>query len=232
MLRWEYTVACTLKHPLIIDIYSFEIDRGTPYLASEWFAGPNLKQRINAGIEKIAYLLPKIIERSVEALGYFHKMGWVHRDIKPDNFLVNDEGEIKLIDFALARKHTSRIMKFFSGRTKVQGTRSYMAPEQIRGSPPDLRSDIYSFGCVLHEVLAGKPPFTGVSSQDLLMKHLRTPPPSLEAANSNVTPEFSQLVRKCMAKNPAVRPQTMEDFLTEFRMNRMFKIPPKHPESQ
>ncbi len=181
-LRWEYAVGCTLKHPLIIGIISYDTDRGVPYLVLEWFSAPNLKQRMNAGIDNIAYLLPKVVERSAEALGYFHKMGWVHRDIKPDNFLVGDEGDIKLIDFALARKQKSAIMKFFSGRSKVQGTRSYMAPEQIRGSAPDPRTDIYSFGCVLHELLSGKPPFTGVSSNDLLMKHLRAPPPPLEAA--------------------------------------------------
>jgi eukaryotic-like serine/threonine-protein kinase len=229
-LRWEYAVGRTLKHPRIIEMFSLGIDRGTPYLVVEWFSAPNLKQRLNAGIEKIAYLLPKIVEHSAEALGYLHKMGWVHRDVKPDNFLVNDEGEIKLIDFALARKQRSRLMKFFSGRNKVQGTRSYMAPEQIRGRAQDLRADIYSFGCVLHELLAGKPPFTGISSNDLLMKHLRAPPPPLEAFNNNVTSEFAQLVRKCMAKNPAARPNTMEDFLGEFRMMRMFKIQPKAPE--
>jgi serine/threonine protein kinase len=226
-LRWEYAVGCTLKHPQIIEMFSLGNDRGTPYLVVEWFSAPNLKQRINAGIEKIAYLLPKIVESSAEALGYLHKMGWVHRDVKPDNFLVSDEGKIKLIDFALARKQKSRFMKFFSGRNKVQGTRSYMAPEQIRGKAQDLRADVYSFGCVLHELLSGRPPFTGVNSNDLLMKHLRVLPPPLEAFNSNVSSEFAQLVRKCMSKNPAARPNTMEDFLNEFRMIRMFKIQPK-----
>jgi serine/threonine protein kinase len=229
-LRWEYTVAQTIKNPLILDIFLFEIDRGIPYLAAEWFSAPNLKQRINAGIEKIASLLPVIVQGAAEALAYFHRMGWVHRDIKPDNFLVNDKGEIKLIDFALARKQTSGILKLFTVRGKVQGTRSYMAPEQIRGSPPKPRADIYSFGCVLHEIFAGKPPFTGISSDDLLTKHLRTPPPPLEAANSNVTTEFAQLVRKCMSKNPSARPETMEDFINELRMLRIFKIPPKLPE--
>jgi eukaryotic-like serine/threonine-protein kinase len=223
-LRWEYEVGKTLKDPHILEIFSFDVDRGVPYLVAEWYASPNLKQRINAGIDKIAGLLPKIVEQSAEALGYLHKMGWVHRDIKPDNFLVSDEGEVKLIDFALARKPASRLMKFFSRRTKVQGTRSYMAPEQIRGTAPDARVDIYSYGCVLHELLSGRPPFTGINSNDLLMKHLRAPPPPLEASNSNVTSEFAQLVRKCMAKNPASRPGSMEDFLNEFRMMRMFKF--------
>jgi serine/threonine-protein kinase len=226
-LRWEYEVGITLKHPLIIEILLYDIDRGVPYLVSEWFPAPNLKQRMNAGIDKIAHLLPKIVEQSAEALGYLHKMGWVHRDVKPDNILVSDAGEVKLIDFALAKKHRSGLRKLFSRRTKVQGTRSYMAPEQIRGSAPDARVDIYGFGCMLHELLSGKPPFTGVNSNDLLMKHLRASPPPLEAVNGNVTSEFAQLVRKCMAKNPAARPKTMEDFLTEFRMMRMFKIQPK-----
>ena len=157
-------------------------------------------------------------------------MGWVHRDVKPDNFLVADDGEIKLIDFALSRKQKSRLMKFFSRGNKVQGTRSYMAPEQIRGKAQDPRSDIYSFGCVLHELLAGKPPFTGINSTDLLMKHLRAPPPPLEAFNANVTSEFAQLVRKCMSKNPAARPNSMDEFLGEFRMLRIYKISPKPPE--
>ena len=226
-LRWEYAVGQTLKHPLIIEMFSLGNDRGIPYLVSEWFSAPNLKQRLNAGIDKIAHMLPKIIERSAEALAYMHKMGWIHRDVKPDNFLIGDEGDIKLIDFALAQKLRSGIMKLFAGRSKVQGTRSYMAPEQIRGTRQDIRADIYSFGCVLHELFSGKPPFTGVNSNDLLMKHLRAPPPPLEGQNGNVTSEFAQLVRKCMAKNPAARPESMEVFLNEFRMLRIFKIQPK-----
>jgi eukaryotic-like serine/threonine-protein kinase len=226
-LRWEYAVGRTLKHPLLIELIACDSDRGVPYLAMEWFSAPNLKQRINAGIEKLAYLLPKVVDQSAEALGYFNKMGWVHRDVKPDNFLVSDNGEVKLIDFALACKQRKGIMKMFAMRSKVQGTRSYMSPEQIRGEALDVRADVYSFGCMMHELFGGKPPFTGVNSNDLLMKHLRAPPPPLEAANSNVTSDFAQLVRKCMAKNPAARPNTMVDFLNEFRMMRLFKNPQK-----
>jgi eukaryotic-like serine/threonine-protein kinase len=229
-LRWEYAVGRTLKNPRIIEMYYLGVDRGTPYLVAEWYSAPNLKQRINAGIGKTAHLLTKIIDQSAEALGYMHKMGWIHRDIKPDNFLANDEGETKLIDFALARKPKSLLMKFFSGRIKVQGTRSYMSPEQIRGKAQDFRSDIYSFGCVLHELLSGKPPFTGISSNDLLMKHLNTPPPPLEALNNNVKSEFAKLVRKCMSKNPAARPNSMDEFLGEFRTVQIFKVRPKAPE--
>jgi serine/threonine-protein kinase len=104
-----------------------------------------------------------------------------------------------------------------------------MAPEQIRGQMPDIRSDIYSFGCMLFEMMADKPPFTGTSSNDLLNKHLFSAPPSMEAAYPNASPEFAAIVRKMMAKEPAKRPQTMEEFLGDFRMIRIFKSLPKPP---
>jgi eukaryotic-like serine/threonine-protein kinase len=153
----------------------------------------------------------------------------VHRDIKPDNFLITDDLQMKLIDFALSRRQKKGIFRMIAPRTKVQGTRSYMAPEQIRGEPPDVRADIYGFGCMVHEMACGKPPFTGVSSNDLLNKHLRATPPALEALNQNVTPEFAQLVRKMMAKEPKARPQSMADFMSDFRALRPFKVPPKPP---
>jgi serine/threonine protein kinase len=229
LLRWEYIVGHTVRSPRIIEVYDFGIDRGTTYLSMEWLPSPNLKQRMNAGVEKIYYLYPEIIEEAAQALGHFHKRGWVHRDIKPDNFLVTDDAKVKLIDFALARRRRPKILKLVTPRTKVQGTRSYMAPEQIRGQLPDIRSDIYSFGCMLFEMMADKPPFTGTSSNDLLNKHLFAAPPSMEAMNSNASPEFAALVRKMMAKEMSKRPQTMEDFLGEFRMIRIFKSMPKPP---
>jgi eukaryotic-like serine/threonine-protein kinase len=229
LLRWEYTVGHTVRDSRIIEVYDFGIDRGCAYLSMEWLDSPNLKQRMNAGSEKIYYLYPKIIEEGALALGHFHGMGWVHRDIKPDNFLVTNDAQVKLIDFALARRRRARIMKLFAPRGKVQGTRSYMSPEQIRGQMPDIRSDIYSFGCMLFEMMADKPPFTGTSSNDLLSKHLYSAPPSMEAANPNATAEFAALVRKMMAKEPSKRPQTMADFVGEFRMMRVFKVLPRPP---
>jgi serine/threonine protein kinase len=101
-----------------------------------------------------------------------------------------------------------------------------MSPEQIRGLPLDERSDLYSFACTLHELIGGKPPFTGTSVNDLLTKHLKSSPPSLEGANPNVTPAFAQLLRRSMAKNAGARPQSVDDFLREFRTIRVFKSTP------
>jgi len=229
-LRWEETVGREIRHKRIIEIHEFGIDRGTPFLAMEWFPAPNMKQRILQGIGPILHLVPQIIEQAAEGLGYLHRLGWVHRDVKPTNFMVSDQGEVKLIDFALARRARRGLSKLLPSRTKVQGTRSYMAPEQIRGAAPDLRSDVYSFGCTVYELLAGKPPFTGTSADELLNKHLRASPPSLEAVDKNITPEFAQLVRGAMAKDRAGRPQSMNDFVVGLRMNRVFKRTPPPPE--
>lgn len=226
-LYHEYSVGVKLKHPNIIEIYPVEWDSRQPYFAMEWFSAPNMKQRLlQGGVEKVAPLISNLIIQGGEALAYMHRCGWVHRDVKPDNFLVDDNGYVKLIDFALAQRARRRMMRWFTPRSKPQGTKSYISPEQIRGLPLDGRADLYSFACTIHELLSGKPPFTGTSANDLLNKHLRSSPPPLEALNPNVTTEFAKLIRRAMAKNPEQRPKSIDDFLVEFRMMRIFKTNP------
>ncbi len=226
-LRREFTIGHRLQHSNIIRIYPSQWDSRQPYFAMEWFATSNLKQRLNlGGPDKIAPMLSKIVEESCKALSFVHHEGWVHCDIKPDNFLVTDDAELKLIDFALAKRVKRGMAKWLTMKTKPQGTKSYISPEQIRGAAVDGRADLYSFACTIHELLSGRPPFTGTSSNDLLNKHLRSLPPSLEALNPNVTPECAQLIRRTMSKNPDLRPKTVDDFLTEFRMIRAFKTRP------
>ena len=229
-LRWEYAVGQKTAHDRIIQISEFGFDRGTPYLAMEWFPAPNMKHRIQHQSDTITHLVPKIIEQAAEGLSHFNGLGWVHCDVKPDNFLVTDDGDVKLIDFALARRSSRGLTRLLGPKARVQGTRSYMAPEQIRGAPLDQRADVYGFGCTIYELLSGKPPYTGVSADELLTKHLRAPPPSLDAVAKNVAPEFAQLVRRSLAKDPAARPQSINDFLLEFRMNRVFKTTPRPPQ--
>jgi serine/threonine protein kinase len=228
-LRWEYTVGSKMLHERIIRIEEFAVDRGKPYLAMEWFAAPNMKQLVRQGIEGYVHLLPKIALEAAEALVYFNGQGWVHRDIKPDNFLVNEEGDVKLIDFALARRKRGLLSKLLAPKTKIQGTRSYMSPEQIRGAALDERSDVYSLGCTLFELIGGKPPFTGTSANELLTKHLRAATPSLESANREVTPEFSGLIRRAMSKKVPDRPKSMNEFYTEMKATRIFKRDPTPP---
>jgi eukaryotic-like serine/threonine-protein kinase len=230
-LEQEYQVGCKIKHPRIIEVFSFATDRGTPYLAMEWFSAPNLKRRIHAkdGLEKIVHLVPKIVEQAADALGHMHAQGWVHRDVKPENFLVNDEGEVKLIDFGLAKKAKRGLTKLFSLKSKPQGTPSYMSPEQIRGEALDQRADVYSFGCVLYELIVGNPPFTGTKLDELFQKHLKSPPPALDAVGKNLTSEFAQLLKRCLSKDPSGRPGSAADFLAELRGCKVFRIQPRRP---
>jgi len=230
-LKFEYTVAKDLVSPRIIRVISYRVESGTPFLVMELFSELNMKQALRRGPESLAFMLDKIVEQAAEGLYYLHTKGWIHRDIKPDNFLVSRDGETKLIDFTIAEKKKTGLGKLFhrSGTT-VQGTRSYMAPEQIQGGLCDERTDVYSFGCVLFEAVTGKPPYTGQTPNDLLSKHLTASIPSPVVYNDNVTPEFAALVRRMMAKKPAQRPASMWEFLKEYRTTQVFKKRPKPPE--
>lgn len=225
-LKHEFEVGKSLKHPSIIKTHELSYADGMYFLVMEHFPYPNMKVWIRRDHAQIAPLIPKIIEQAAESLGYFNEQGWVHRDVKPENFLLDPHGNVRLIDFALAEKKKSGLMKLFSGRSKIQGTRSYMSPEQIRGQALDHRADLYSFGCTIYELLVGKPPFAGVDSAALLRKHLSAPAPSIVAHNPNVTTEFADLVRRMLAKNPDDRPESLAKFVQEMKKVRLYKVVP------
>jgi len=228
-LRHEFKLCQEIKHPRIIEVYSFDIERGIPFLTMEWFPAPNLKKRIRTkeDREKIAPFFPTIVLQTAEALGWVHSKGWVHRDIKPENFLVTDTGETKLIDFGLAQRPTNWLSKLLPMKAKRQGTPSYMSPEQIRCTALDQRADVYCFGCMLYELVAGVPPYTGSTQEELFSKHLKAAIPPLEAADSNVTNDFSVLVRRCLAKDAEARPASGQVVLEEFKKMRMYRVFPR-----
>jgi serine/threonine protein kinase len=228
-LRHEHLVGQSLDHPNVIRTFEFGTAREGAYLIMDLFRVPNLKQRIHMGVERMYYFFPRILTRAAAGLSHMHEKGWVHRDVKPDNFLVDDDYDVRLIDFNLSRKEQSRLGRIFSGRVKIQGTPSYISPEQIRGQGVDRRSDIYSFGCVIYEMLSGKPPFTATSANELLNKHLRAKPPSLTVVNRDVDPNFAQLVQQMMAKDPKDRPGSLADLTREFKPYEVFRTPPKPP---
>ena len=231
-LKQEFTVAGKIEETRLIRVHEFVPNRGSPFLALQWFAAPNMKQRIQAGSQAYFHNVPKILVQATESLAQLHKYGWVHRDVKPDNFLVDDQGEVKLIDFALAQRAKRGIARFFPGKSRVQGTRSYMSPEQIRGHALDGRADLYSLACAFFHLISGRPPFTGVSANDLLLKHLQSSPPSLRALDKNVTPELAGLLREAMAKKATSRPDSVEDFLTQLKATRPFHRMPDPPDEE
>lgn len=222
-LKWEYTVAGRIEHERICRVYQFGWERGTPYLALEWFPAPNLKIRIRQGADALRPIARKVAIQAAEGVAEFCRHGWVHRDVKPDNFLVSDDGDVKLIDFGLAQRAKKGWTRLLARKSKVQGTRSYMSPEQIRGKPLDERADLYSLACTIFEIFSGKPPFTGVSANDLLMQHISGPVPSLKARNSEVTEEFCEILQVAMAKAPEGRQSSLDEFLKQLRSVKIFE---------
>ena len=231
-LKHEANVGGELKHPNVIKIFSYHEDQGFPLIAMELCTSKNMKIELREQYDSLAGNMPKIIRSCAEGLKHMHDHGWVHCDVKPDNFLVDDEANVKVIDFSIAvtSKKKKGLSKFFAGKPKMaRGTRSYMAPEQIRRLQPDARTDIYGLGCVIFELLAKRVPFTGNSPDDLLNKHLHSTPPSVEAS-SGATKEFGAIIRKMMAKDPEKRYQSMREFLDAFSKTEIYR-PDSRPEN-
>jgi len=220
LLQHELRVARTLDHPAVIRIDRYAIESGLPHLVMELYPHPNLKKLMTGGAEALAPLVQPIALELADALEHMHGRGWVHRDVKPENVLAAPDGRVKLIDLAIAARSAGFLGRLFGG-TPPQGTPSYMSPEQIRGRPLDPRSDIYSFGCVLFELVAGRPPFTASTMNDLLNRHIGGAVPALEAANRNATPAAAELVRRMLAKRPADRPQSMREVAIQLRAMRL-----------
>jgi serine/threonine protein kinase len=223
-------VAKDLNSPRVIRVIDFREDGGRTYLVLELFSELNMKQALRRGPDSLAFMLDQIVEQAAEGLYYMHTKNWIHLDVKPDNFLVSREGQVKLIDFTIAEKKRTGLGKLFHSAKVAKGTRSYMAPEQIRRKVCDDRTDIYAFGCVLYELCTGRPPYTGDNPNDLLSKHLNASIPSPIVQNDNVTREFADLVKSMMAKSPDARPPSMWEFLKTFRNIEIFKKRPRRPE--
>jgi serine/threonine protein kinase len=229
-LKHEFNVGSTLEHPSVIRTIDFGNTNNGAYMLLELFKVPNLKQQIiSGGYKKLAHRAKPILTAAAAGLAHCHEKGWIHRDIKPDNYLLRDDNVIKLIDFNLAMKPTGGLSKLFGGKTKVAGTHSYMSPEQIRGQSLDIRADVYSFGCMLHEFFSGKPPFSANSPNELLQRHLSNKPQPLSVFDKNITPEFAAYVMRMMAKDAKDRPANMKDVMMEIKTQRIFYNTPQPP---
>jgi len=211
--RNEAKAVGRLNHANIVAIYEFDQDQGTPYFVMEYVEGHDLKTLLKEGRRYSPKEAAHIVSAVLSALEYTHKLGIVHRDIKPANVFITHNGEIKLADFGIARVDNAEMTQMGS----VLGTPAYMSPEQCKGQPVDARSDLFSTGVVLYELLVGSKPFNGDNTHAIMHSVLSETPPRPTEANQAINKEFDAIVRKALAKDVGQRYQTAGQFRAELQ---------------
>ena len=215
----EAKAAGILNHPNITAVYDIGSADGAPYVVQELLEGETLRSLLAGG-----RLAPrKTIDYALQiahGLAAAHEKGIVHRDLKPENLFVTRDGRVKILDFGLAKlthqEEGSQVTNLPTATAGTEpgvvlGTLGYMAPEQVRGKPADARSDIFSFGAILYEMLSGKRAFQGDSAADTMSAILKEDPPDLSVTNQNVSPGLERIVRHCLEKNPEQRFHSAHD---------------------
>lgn len=205
--RREATAAAKLAHPNIVNIYDVGEDGGSQYIVMEYVSGPTLKEVIQQKgcLEPIEAV--RIAKEIASALESAHRNNLVHCDIKPHNILVMPDGHIKVTDFGIARAVSASTMTY-SG--SVMGSVHYFSPEQAKGTVITTKSDVYSLGVVLYEMLTGQLPFNGETSVSIALKHLQEEPVPIRQLNPSIPPVLEAIVQKAMSKDPADRPSSTE----------------------
>src|SRR5256884_352296 len=216
----EAQAAGTLNHPNILVIHHIGIHNGAPYIVSELLEGETLRERM-AGTELPQRKAIDYALQTAHGLAAAHAKGIVHRDLKPENLFVTNDGRVKIVDFGLAKltgtgdgtqsQTEVPTRKVNTDPGVVMGTMGYMSPEQLKGQPADHRSDIFSFGAILYEMLSGKRAFRGDSMAETMSAILREDPPDLSETNKTVSPALERLVRHCLEKNPEERFHSARD---------------------
>ena len=220
--RFEQEARATgaLNHPNILAVHDVGAHEGAPYVVSELLEGDTLRERIGAA----ALPVRKAVEFATQiarGLAAAHDKGIVHRDLKPDNVFVTKDGRVKILDFGLAKLVGGEMLTEAETNThggpagtdagKVLGTVGYMSPEQVRAQPADQRSDIFSFGSVLYEMLSGRRAFRGTSAVETMNAILKEDPPELSETNRQLPPALERIVSHCLEKNPEERFQSARD---------------------
>ena len=229
----EARILSTLNHPNLMAIYDVGSQDGLHFLVSEFFEGHTLRERLAAGP------LPqrKAIEYGLQiakGLAAAHEKGIVHRDLKPENIFVLRDERVKILDFGLAKQTATAAAAdgtmTSADRTlpgTVLGTAGYMSPEQVRGEAADYRSDIFSFGTILYEMLAGQRAFQGDSSVEVMNSILKQEPPELAESGLNVSLGLQRIVQRCLEKRPDARFQSASDLA--FALDSLSSTGPQAP---
>ncbi|MGI8673715.1 MAG: PASTA domain-containing protein [Thermoleophilaceae bacterium] len=199
--RREASSAAGLSHPNVVSVYDRGSHEDTYYIAMEYLEGRTLKDLLVAEAPLDQERTIDLGVQLVEAAGFAHRHGVIHRDLKPQNVIVDDEGHLKVTDFGIARAGASEMTETGS----IMGTAHYLSPEQAQGKSVDATSDLYSIGVILFEMLAGQLPFHGDSAVSIAVQHLNQAPPPLSTVRPDVHPVLEAVVMRALAKDPVER---------------------------
>lgn len=206
----EQEIGQKLDHPGVMKVFADD-DRSQVYMVMEWVDGRLLRQIINESGKLPADRAVWIATRILNALDYIHKNGVVHRDLKPENIMVDEQDNIKLIDFGIAANVGSRRLTF-AKLSQTMGTPDYISPEQVRGKRGDARSDLYSVGVMLYEMLTGKVPFTGPNAFIIMNDRLLNNPMPPREIDPTISPQLQEIIYRAMERDPKQRYASAHEF--------------------
>jgi RNA polymerase sigma-70 factor (ECF subfamily) len=217
----EAKVLAAVSHPNLVALYDIGTDRDISFAVMEFLDGETLLQRLRRGAIPLAGVL-QIGVAVAEGLATAHARGVIHRDLKPGNIFLTASGQVKILDFGLARFANSRIasdstVDYVTEVGRVMGTAGYMSPEQVRGDIPDERGDIFALGCVLYEMATGRAPFTGETAADVMAAVLRDEPTDMDKSGVQFPLGLKRLIARCLAKQPEDRFQSANELMTALR---------------
>lgn len=218
--RREATAAANLSHPNIVPVYDWGSAEGTYYIVMEYIEGHSLAELLRSGGPLAPERAAEIAMDVAEALGFAHNNGLIHRDVKPSNVLLSPDGQVKVTDFGIAIVAYGGAESNLTQTGAVMGTATYFSPEQAQGKSLDHRSDLYSLGIVLYEMLCGRPPFTGDTSVAIAYKHVQQAVPSPSSLGVVLPESLEAIAMKLLAKNPEERYPTAKDVIRDLRRYR------------
>ena len=224
----EARAAGLLTHPNIVVVYDAGEENGVYYITMELVEGKSLQSLLDGGHAFPVPRVLRILEQTCSALAFAHERNVVHRDIKPANLMLTADDTVKVTDFG-----TAKIVQFGTVQqtTHVMGTPSYMSPEQVKGRPVDGRSDIFSLGVVLYEMLTGEKPFPGQSITTVIYKIVNEDPVPPRQLNPSIHPGLNEIVLKALAKEPEVRYQTCREMLEDLKSYRHLGATDRGPDA-